>query len=293
MATISNLASSSANAIAVGPNGSTNPVLKVKCDVASAAVGLHVVGNAAGADLDLAVISSGTNENITINAKGSGTVTVNDTATGAIALARDTGVTGKITGTSDNAAALAVGANGATNPVLAVDASASSVATGLKVTGAAAASGLAVAVTSSGSNENLTVDAKGSGTVTVNGTATGAISLARNTSVTGTLAVSGNATLSAGLIGSKQALSGAGAINVTTLTTAWTTTAADAGTLADGAEGQIKNIVMVADGGDGTLTPTNFGNGTTITFDDVGDSVQLQFLASNWWVLSNNGCTIA
>lgn len=90
-----------------------------------------------------------------------------------------------------------------------------------------------------------------------------------------------------------QTLSGAGAIDVTHFATHWTTTSTDAGTLADGSNGQLKLIVMVADGGDGTLTPSNFGNGTTITFDDVGDAVLLYFIASNWWVVSNTGCTVA
>lgn len=78
-----------------------------------------------------------------------------------------------ITATSANS--LAVGANGTTNPVLNVDASTASAATGLNVKGAAAASGLAVSVTSSGTNENLTIDAKGSGTITFGGTSTGSI----------------------------------------------------------------------------------------------------------------------
>lgn len=97
----------------------------------------------------------------------------------------------------------------------------------------------------------------------------------------------------AGVIGSRQALNGAGAVDLTTLTTKWTTTGANAGTLADGSEGQIKFIVMIADGGDGTLTPTNFGNGSTITFADAGDSVMLQFLDGEWWIISNNGCVVA
>lgn len=90
-----------------------------------------------------------------------------------------------------------------------------------------------------------------------------------------------------------QALSGAGAIDLTTLVTKLTTTGADALTLADGVEGQIKIIVMIVDGGDGTLTPTNFGNGTTITFNDAGDSCVLVFLGTDWWLLANNGCTVA
>jgi hypothetical protein len=42
------------------------------------------------------------------------------------------------------------------------------------------------------------------------------------------------------------------------------TTGANALTLANGAAGQIKIITMVVDGGDGTLTPTTFANGSTI-----------------------------
>ena len=97
--------------------------------------------------------------------------------------------------------------------------------------------------------------------------------------------------------GSVQSLSGPGAVNLTTFTTAFTSTGTgDALTLADGAAGQIKNIVYVAEaaGGDtGILTPTNFGNGTTITFNDVGDSCQLQFIGTDWWVVSLNGAVVA
>ena len=60
------------------------------------------------------------------------------------------------------------------------------------------------------------------------------------------------------------------------------TDGADALTLADGAEGQRKSIIMKTDGGDGTLTPSNLGNGTTITFDDVGDSAEVLFSNSAW-----------
>lgn len=76
---------------------------------------------------------------------------------------------------SANASALTVGANGATNPVLKINSATASVATGLQVTGAAAAGGVAVAAISSGTNENLTIDAKGSGTITLGGTSTGNI----------------------------------------------------------------------------------------------------------------------
>lgn len=81
--------------------------------------------------------------------------------------------------TSTSANSLAVGRQGTTNPVLNVDASTASVVTGLNLKGAAAAGGMALSVTSSGTNENLTIDAKGSGTVTINGTATGGVSTPR------------------------------------------------------------------------------------------------------------------
>lgn len=92
---------------------------------------------------------------------------------------------------------------------------------------------------------------------------------------------------------SVQTLTGPGAVNVTTGLTKLTTTGADALTLADGADGQMKAIIMIVDGGDGTLTPTNFGNGTTITFNDAGDSCLLMFTNAKWYVVSNNGCTVA
>jgi hypothetical protein len=97
--------------------------------------------------------------------------------------------------------------------------------------------------------------------------------------------------------GSVQALSGAGAVNLTTYTTAFTSTAAgNALTLANGAQGQIKNIVYVAEaaGGDtGILTPTNLGAGTTITFNAVGDSCQLQYIGTDWWAVSLRGAVLA
>ena len=95
-------------------------------------------------------------------------------------------------------------------------------------------------------------------------------------------------------IATVQALSGAGAVSLNTLHTALTTTGAQAQTLANGVNGQIKTITMVADGGDGTLTPATFANGSTITFNDVGDSVMLIYNTTGGWALiSNTGCTIA
>lgn len=79
-----------------------------------------------------------------------------------------------------------------------------------------------------------------------------------------------------------QTMAGAGAVDLVTSITHVVTDGVDALTLADGAEGQEKFIVMKTDLGDGTLTPDNLGNGTTITFDDVGDSAHLIFTNAAW-----------
>lgn len=95
------------------------------------------------------------------------------------------------------------------------------------------------------------------------------------------------------LILENSSLSGAGAVPLTHPVCHVTTTGADALTLADGTTNQTLTIVMVADGGDGTLTPANLAGGTTITFDDVGDTATLYFDGTNWNVIGQNGVTIA
>ncbi len=63
---------SNAAAAAIGPNGNTNPTLRVVTNVASAAAGLSITGNAAGSGVTLAAISSGSDESIILTPKGSG-----------------------------------------------------------------------------------------------------------------------------------------------------------------------------------------------------------------------------
>lgn len=88
--------------------------------------------------------------------------------------------------------------------------------------------------------------------------------------------------------GRLQSLSGAGAITITEYCTKWTTTGANAATLADGVTiGQLKKIIMIVDAGDGTLTPTNLDAGTTITFADAGDFVILMWNGTDWVVIDS------
>ena len=50
---------------------------------------------------------------------------------------------------------------------------------------------------------------------------------------------------------------------------------------------------MIVDGGDGTLTPTTLANGTTITFNDINDSVTMIYGTNGWQVLALQGAIIA
>jgi hypothetical protein len=112
--------------------------------------------------------------------------------------------------TDATASSLVVGPNGATNPTLQVDGSTASAATGFLIKSAAAAAGLALSVLSSGANENLTIDAKGTGTVTIGSVSTGLVKIGATNQLTvssagavavgGTLAVTGASTLTGNTI---------------------------------------------------------------------------------------------
>ena len=108
-------------------------------------------------------------------------------------------------------------------------------------------------------------------------------------------AVTSDAAYGKAIRGGVQSLSGAGAVDLTNLVTELTTTGANALTLADGTtSGQIKIVNMIVDGGDGTLTPATFANGTTITFNDVGESATLVWNSTIGWIASSaQGATIA
>ena len=134
--------------------------------------------------------------------------------------------------------------------------------------------------------QSISIDST-TGAVTVDAT------LGTATSIT-TLAVSGASTLCGALIEGVQALSGAGAVNLTTPITSLTTTgAAQALTLANGTVGQVKIIVHAVDGGSAVLTPTTKIGFSTITFTGVGESASLVYTSAGWAITALNGAVAA
>lgn len=64
--------------------------------------------------------------------------------------------------------------------------------------------------------------------------------------------------------------------------------------LPDGVVGQKMRLIMIVDGGNNAvITPANLGNGSTLTFADVGDACDLEFQGTDWWVVGNTGVAIA
>ena len=97
----------------------------------------------------------------------------------------------------------------------------------------------------------------------------------------------------------EQALTGAGAADVTSMVTAFTTDTDSSGnnaiTLANGIAGQLKILytkVETSSGQTSVVTPTTLAGYTTITFDAVGDSALLYY-STLGWVMIGGSATIA
>ena len=91
--------------------------------------------------------------------------------------------------------------------------------------------------------------------------------------------------------GTPQALSGAGAANLTTAITNCTSTgASQVVSLANSTQaGQIKIITHIVDGGDVRVTPTTLDGGTYFTLDAVCDTVVLMWNDSAWQCIGGFG----
>ena len=154
-------------------------------------------------------------------------------------------------------------------------------------------------ISSNGSNAELSLQASGTGDVVVsalrvNGTTLDSadstkITVAEDVDVTGTLFSRGN-------VFGVQTLTGSGStevVNLTdTVTLLVTTGGSQAFSLANGTEGQLKIISMKTDGGSGIVTPASFVNGSSITFDDVEDTIVLMYQSTGWVVLARQNSTV-
>ena len=122
----------------------------------------------------------------------------------------------------------------------------------------------------------------------------------RDSSATTTASIDGSngtLTLAGALIGGTQALvtsGGAGAVNLTTLTTEVETTGTlDALTLANGTVGQIKVITHTVGAFTSVLTPTTALGFTSITFlASLGQTCTLEYTTAGWVILSVGGLTL-
>lgn len=200
-----------------------NEVIEID-GVTSAVNYLRVTNSATSSAVTLSARGDDTNIGLTINSLLTGALTLDSTSTGAVdigtsanaktitignttgatAIALKSGSGGTIV-TSADGDGLTVGANGATNPVLKVDTSTASVATGVSITGAAAGSKVAIATISSGTNESIDIDAKGTGNVNVAmATTSGGMRYKRSV-----LASSGNTTMTSAMSGSVMLFDGA------------------------------------------------------------------------------------
>ena len=97
----------------------------------------------------------------------------------------------------------------------------------------------------------------------------------------------------------EQELTGDGAASAILPITAFVTDTDSSGnnaiTLANTTAGMLKFLYLKTLTGSQTsvVTPANFANGTTITFNAVGDSAILYFNGSNWIYLAGNSSVIA
>ncbi len=129
-------------------------------------------------------------------------------------------LSGQLIVTSTGANSLAVGPAGATNPVLQADSSTSSQADGLKVTGAAAGSGVALQTITSGTNSDMLIDAAAAGTVKIGTVASTALGLqvGSSTSAAATLCIIQSTNLKALVVGRLGATTPAFQVDANTAT---------------------------------------------------------------------------
>jgi hypothetical protein len=159
--------------------------------------------------------------------------------------------------------------------------------------------------TFTGNGVTITANAS-SGAVNIDNTGVTNVALTSNTlsitgsplTTTGTLTVNlpANVVVAGQLIlNGSESLANAAAANLAVTASYFTTLTASTATLATGTAGQIKTFMMLSSGGNMVITVANPGwaGSGTITFSDNGDACTLQYIASKWFCVGNNGAVFA
>lgn len=88
------------------------------------------------------------------------------------------------------------------------------------------------------------------------------------------------------LFKSVENVTGGGALSTTTVVSFISTTGVESYSLADGVEGQEKIIIMKADGGNATVTPTNLVGFTSVRLTGVDNSFHLIYGSTGWNIIA-------
>ena len=78
------ITSASATALTAGQNGATNPAFNVDASTGTSRTGINIKSGAAAGGVAVSVLSSGTDESVTLNAKGAGVITLGNISTGGV-----------------------------------------------------------------------------------------------------------------------------------------------------------------------------------------------------------------
>jgi len=123
------------------------------------------------------------------------------------------------------------------------------------------------------------------------------IEFKKDVTISNTLTVDDEVNFGAGVIFSGiETIAAGGTTTALSLTKQLHSVDADAGgdifTLADGTIGQIMTITCLSATGVATITPANLLGGTSVTLNAAGESVILQFVDTNWYIIGGNAYTV-
>ncbi|KKT18015.1 MAG: hypothetical protein UW01_C0005G0010 [Candidatus Nomurabacteria bacterium GW2011_GWA2_43_66] len=240
---------------------------------ATAASNLTVTG--AGADLTLASVLGSVAISSTEDAASAISLTANSAGT------NDTIVITNTPGTAAGAITLAATAGGITLTA------GGAIATSDVVVPANIGVTFGTGEKIEGDSTDLTVTSGGLITLTATG----------NTVVTNAAVINGAFTASEAIIFSGiETIAAGGTTTALDLTESLHSIDADVGgdifTLADGTIGQVMTITMVSATGIATVTPANLAGGTSVTMNAEGETVMLQFVDTQWYIIGGNAYTV-